>query len=180
MLRCRARSRGTHVASTDWMPADLPEIPTTIRDRLLADHRRLDAQLVRLLAAMDANDREDTRCLWGEIEDGLVRHMDTEERHLLPTLHRAAPGSARILVQEHRHIRARLAELGLALDLHRLRLDAARAFAAELRAHAESEDRLLYQGADERLDATEKASLLQVFEERLGTHGVRRGARHLA
>jgi hemerythrin-like domain-containing protein len=157
------------------MSAQATPMSAPIRDEFLADHDRLEALLERLLAAFEANDREDRARLWSEFESGLLAHMETEEAHLIPALQRVSPMNARIIVQEHRHIRARLTELGVALDLHTLRLDTARAFVDELRAHARSEDRLLYQWAEERLGHVEKASLLQSFAERLRLRQRRRG-----
>lgn len=138
-----------------------------IRDQFLADHERLEVLFDRLLSAFEANDRDGMARLWTEFESGLLAHMETEEAHLIPHLQRASPRNARILVQEHRHIRTRLTELGVALDLHTIRLDTARSFVDELRAHARNEDRLLYQWAEERLDQTERISLLDAFAERL-------------
>ncbi len=144
-----------------------------ISEKFLGDHARLEALFERVLAAVEANDRDDMACLWTEFESDLLAHMETEEAHLIPDLHRASETSARVLTQEHRHIRSRLTELGLALDLHALRLDTARAFIDELRAHARSEDRLLYQWAEERLDEPAKASLFESFATRLRTRAKR-------
>jgi hemerythrin len=138
-----------------------------IRDQFLADHDRLEALFDRLLAAFEVNDREEMGRLWTEFESGLLAHMQMEETYLIPALQRVTPMNARILIQEHRHIRTRLTELGVALDLHSLRLDTARAFVDELRGHAKSEDRLLYQWADDRLEQAEKESIFQAFAERL-------------
>lgn len=148
---------------------DVPagEMTAPIRDQFLADHVRLETLFEQLLAAFAANDREDMARLWTDFESGLLAHMQTEETYLIPALQRVSPTNARILIQEHRHIRSRLAELGVALDLHSLRLETARAFVDELRGHAKSEDRLLYQWADERLEHGEKESILKSFADRL-------------
>jgi len=127
-------------------------MPVSIRERFLAEHQRLEDLLERLLAAFAANDREDIARLWTELESGLSAHLHEEETSLFPAVLRASDRTTRVLVQEHRHIRARLAELGMALDLHAVRLEVARAFIDELRAHARNEDRLLYACADDRAD----------------------------
>src|SRR5678809_1402573 len=147
-----SRMFGTCIARCHPMDAHVDATTAPIRDQFLADHGRLERLFARLLTAFEANDREDVADLWAEFESGLLAHMETEETQLIPALQRVSPRNARILVQEHRHIRARLTELGVALDLHALRLDTARAFVDELRAHARSEDALLYKWADERLD----------------------------
>jgi hemerythrin-like domain-containing protein len=149
------------------MHALAAKMSAPIRDRFLADHDRLETLLKRLLAAFEANDRDDIAQLWTEFESGLLAHMAVEEACMIPALQRVSPTNARILIQEHRHIRTRLTELGVAIDLHCVRLDTARAFVDELRAHATSEDRLLYQWADDRLDHAEKESLLESFAARL-------------
>jgi len=135
-------------------------MPSPIRDHFLADHQRLEDLLERLLAAFEADNREDMTRLWSELESGLCAHLHAEETYLFPVVLRTSERTARVLFQEHRHIRARLAELGVALDLHAVRLDVARGFIDELRAHARNEDRLLYSCADDHIDELQRASIL--------------------
>ena len=116
----------------------------TTREHFLADHRRLDAVFVRLLDAFAADDRLAIDELWTEFETGILRHMEEEEAHLIPILLRTRERDARAFMLEHKHIRNRLAELGTSLELHTVRLDVARAFIDELRAHAAHEDATLY------------------------------------
>jgi len=163
------------VAAGVWMHAQASKVSPAVRDHFLADHRRLEDLFERLLTALEANDREDMALVWTEFESGLIGHMQTEELELIPVLQRDSPRSARIIMEEHRHIRTRLAELGMALDLHTLRLDTARAFVDELRAHAKSEDRLLYQWAEESLDDAEKESVIQLLAERVRAYRLRGG-----
>jgi hemerythrin superfamily protein len=137
-----------------------------IRDRFLADHQRLESLLQRLVAAFASNDREDMARLWAEFDAGLLAHMEAEEKHLIPALLRAGAREARILVQEHRHIRARMTELGTAVDLHLARLDSVRDFIDELRAHAQSEDRILYRWADEHFDDPGRASVIDALTKK--------------
>ncbi len=136
-----------------------------IRDRFLADHRRLETLLEQLLAAFEANDREVIAKLWTEFDSGLLAHLEAEETYLIPALFWICERDARVLVQEHRHIRTRLAELGVGIDLHVVRLSAARDFVDELRAHARTEDRLLYArlldpAGDARLQEPDRASVI--------------------
>jgi hypothetical protein len=56
-----------------------------------------------------------------------------------------------------------LIELGAGVDLHAIRLDTARAFIDELRAHAKHEDRVLYSWADERVREEDGRSLLALL-----------------
>lgn len=134
-------------------------MPATIRDRLLADHRRLETLLERLLAAFEANDREDMAQGWTEFESGLLAHLEAEETYLFPALQRVSERDASVLIREHRHIRTRLTEIGVSLDLHTVRLASARDFVDELRAHSRNEDRLLYRWAGDHLDETQRTSL---------------------
>jgi hypothetical protein len=70
-------------------------------------------------------------------------------------------------VQEHRHIRTRLSELRTAVDLHLVQLGSVRNFIDELRAHAKSEDRLLYQWADGHLDELGRTCVIDVLAKKL-------------
>lgn len=130
-----------------------------VREHLLADHRRIEQTFERLLDAFRADDRPALGPLWGRFESHLQRHMAFEERDLIPALMRVDRAAAQGLLNEHQHIRRRLAELGAAVDLHLVRFDAAREFVEELRAHARHEDELLYRWADEHLEETERRVL---------------------
>ena len=142
-------------------------ISTGICDHFLADHRRLETLLERLLAAFEANDREDIAKLWTAFEAGLLTHLEAEEKHLLPALQKASERDARVLIQEHRHIRTRLEELGVGIDLHIVRLTVARDFIHELRAHAKNEDRMLYKWSDAHLDEPERAAVITALRIRV-------------
>ena len=125
---------------------------TEIRTLFLADHRRLDALLERLISAFEANDREDVQALWTLFERGLLAHLEAEENALIPALRSTNPTEADALLREHAHFRDRLAELGAGIDLHIVRLETARAFAAELLKHADREDQILYRWRDLRTE----------------------------
>lgn len=131
--------------------------------RLLEDHARLNGILTRLLAAFEANDREDMAALWNQLEAGLTAHMDAEEKFLLPVLARTEPAEARELLAEHADIRSRLLELGVRVDLHTIRLDSGRELIDLLRAHASKEDEILYEFADKHVDAETRASVLHAI-----------------
>jgi hemerythrin superfamily protein len=134
------------------MESTNPLRSVTIRDRFVADHRRIDALLERLIDAFGANDSEEIGRLWSQLEPGLLGHLEAEEKYMLPAFANVAPEESAGLAREHEHFRLRLSELGAALDLHLVRLDTARAFADELRDHARKEDGLLYRWADTNLD----------------------------
>jgi len=130
-----------------------------ITNQLLGDHRRLEIIFEQVLAAVTAGDYQGLGLAWTDFEAGLMNHLDVEERHLVPALLKSSPRDAQAIVTEHQHIRTRLADLGAAVDLHTLRLETARGFIDELRAHAKREDAMLYRWADESLDLAERTSL---------------------
>jgi hypothetical protein len=138
-----------------------------IRDKLMADHRRLDTLLEETLLAIEAGDRESIANSFTELDCGLRTHLEAEEQHLIPSLLRTDPRAARAIMAEHRHIRSRLLELASAIDLHTIRFSQANTFAGELRAHARNEDTLLYQWADEHLGEAEKNSLLAALVDKV-------------
>lgn len=136
-----------------------------LREHLLADHRRLEHTFEQLLEAFRADDRTDVSELWTRFETQLKSHMAVEERDLIPRLERVDRAAAQGLLNEHRHIRSRLAELGFVVDLHVARLEMAQEFIEELRAHARHEDELLYRWADEHLDEAERRVLLRAIAD---------------
>lgn len=134
-----------------------------VRDRLVQDHARLERTLEQVLAAFEANDRDGVATSWAKFDTELLAHLDVEERFLIPALFRVNERAARTILEEHRHIRTRLTELGAGVDLHIVRLPAARAFIEELRAHARHEDSLLYRWADEHVEDAERELLLNAL-----------------
>ena len=114
-------------------------------------HEYLRDLFARLLAAMEANAREDVRLLWTELDHGLLAHMEAEERFVLPVFAHVDQDEARALLREHGLLREQLLQLGVAVDLHYLRYEASRVFADLLAHHAGREENLLYRWADERL-----------------------------
>jgi hemerythrin superfamily protein len=134
------------------MPPATAANSTEIRNLFLADHRRLDALLEQLIAAFEANDREDVQALWTLFDKGLLAHLEAEENVLIPSLRSTNPTEADALLREHDHFRDRLAELGAGIDLHIVRLETARAFASELLKHADREDQILYRWTDVRTE----------------------------
>ncbi len=133
----------------------------TVRDTFLADHDRLRASLERLLAA--TGDANEMARLWNEFESRLLTHLGAEEHNLISALLSTRERDARVLLQEHRHLRARLGELSTAFRTRTARLDSVRDFIDELRAHAQTEDRLLYQWADARLDEASRTSAIEAL-----------------
>lgn len=136
------------------------DAPTNVRDRFLADHRSIEDLLGRVLTAFERNDRSAVATAWTEFDARLLAHLEAEERYLIPALSRVNERAARAIIEEHKHLRGRLTELGAGVDLHIVRLDMARQFIEDLRAHARHEDRILYRWADEHFSETERAAAL--------------------
>ena len=145
------------------------DVGARVTDPLVREHARLESLLDRAVAALGEGDERERARAWGELESELLAHMDAEERLLLPLFHRVSPRGAAIVGQEHRHIRARLAEVGASIAAGRPDRALARAFAAELRAHARSEERLLYRWAEVDLGPAERESVLVAWP--LPRHG---------
>lgn len=119
---------------------------------LNGSHRHLDEAGKRLLEAVTADDRIATLTLWREIEKQLLAHLEAEERYMLPAFARADQNEAVSLVRQHGEIREKLLELGVAVELHRLRIPMLTDFVELLRDHAEREERLMYVWAKALLD----------------------------
>lgn len=116
---------------------------------LEGDHARLERLFLDLLAAFHAGDREGVARLWTEFDQGLSSHLQAEEAWVLPKFREVNEAEARALLADHDKIRRRLAELGVAVDLHLIHEDMARQFIDDLRKHAAREDALLYKWADQ-------------------------------
>lgn len=139
--------------------SDGAEDAPLIRDRMIAEHRLIETRLDELLDAFEANDHARMSSCWFEFETLLLPHLEIEEALLIPVLRRTQAREARALLEEHNHIRARAAQLGTAVDLHTARLDTAKHFSDELRAHATHEDKLFYPWADHQLSIPERMGL---------------------
>jgi hemerythrin-like domain-containing protein len=133
--------------------------PGGVWELLSREHDRLDQLFERLLNALRADAREDALRLWAEFDDGLCEHMQFEEKVVLPALRTAEPREAASLAEEHEQIRAKLAELGVALDLHEVRAETVADFVEQLRRHARRENGLGYQWAERHLDAEDRHAL---------------------
>jgi hypothetical protein len=94
----------------------------------------------------------------------LLVHVDAEEKFLIPALRRRREKEAMAILEDHKRIRVRLAELGAGIDLHIVRLETARALVQDLRSHAQHEDRI-YQWADSELGESERTSLLSAIAQ---------------
>ena len=147
----------------------VPSHRASLRGMLIQDHQRLERLFVDLLAAFNADAREDTSRLWGEFDSGLNTHMAFEERLLLPAFSADHPSEAQALLAEHEQIRRTLSELGVGLDLHLARTEVVSDFIARLRSHARREDELMYRWAERNTPQLAQVLLEQV--EQLPSNG---------
>jgi hypothetical protein len=120
-----------------------------LRDRLERDHARLDRMFDELLEALKADAREDVLRLWTHFDDGLCRHMALEDEHLVPELQRDEPREAARIVREHSEMRAKLAELGVGIDLHQVPSELITEFIEQLRQHALHEAAIAYRWTED-------------------------------
>jgi len=135
--------------------------PIDLQQRFLADHRRLEKLFTQLMEAFNADAREETQQLWSELERGLETHFTAEERFLFPSFALVDPVETGHLSAEHAALRARVADLGVGVDLKLVRADVAKDFIDGIRAHAAREDALLYRWANTALPEEAAARLAQ-------------------
>lgn len=119
---------------------------------LLADHAEIDRLLRRLHDAAEANAQADLDRTWGELERVMLDHLAEEELYLFPALSAEHPREHAELVRDHARFRDLLAELGIAVELHGMRLETIDDLSDAVREHARREDAFLYPWA-QRADA---------------------------
>jgi hemerythrin-like domain-containing protein len=141
------------------MPKTERDTPEGLRALLARDHRELDRLFEALLNALQADAREDALRLWSAFDDGLCRHMTLEEKHLLPLLRKQDAREVEALLAEHDEIRAKLAELGVGVDLHEIRVQTVSDFVEQLRRHASREDALAYRWAQQNVPAAQQTEI---------------------
>ena len=112
--------------------------------RLSQDHQELAALLERLSQAAEGSDRQALSATWAELEPRVIRHMEAEERYLLPLVEADHPAQAKRTLLEHAQIRDLIAELGVAVELHAVRSSDIQALIELLRGHSKREDEELY------------------------------------
>jgi hemerythrin superfamily protein len=119
-------------------------------------HREIDEACLALLSAGFACDPCDLARRWGEIDHQLNDHMTAEEHFLFPAYQRAEPESAQDLRDQHARLREQALEIGIAVELHTVRMEQIQAFVAALRAHAQREEVSLYRWADRHASDDER------------------------
>jgi hemerythrin-like domain-containing protein len=140
------------------------DTPEGLRALLAREHRELDQLFEALLNALQADARDDALRLGSAFDDGLCRHMALEEKHLLPLLQQQDAREVEELLKEHEDIRAKLAELGVGVDLHEIRVQTVSDFVEQLRRHARREDALAYRWAQQNVSAAQQAEIRRALD----------------
>lgn len=117
---------------------------TALIDKLRETHNEIEAMTRDVAASIRDDDRDLMHDDFTVLERELLEHMSWEEMYILPTYEKTFPESAAKLRAEHADFRARLGEIGLAIDLHSVRAAHFDELAARLGAHADHED-VMYQ-----------------------------------
>lgn len=104
-------------------------------------------RLIEDILEVPRTDAERLRGLWMPLAALLAAHLDEKDRCLVPAIGRIAARDAHALVLEHRHLRARVAQLDMAFGVGTLAPLAVRSFAEEVMAHHRRERALLTQFA---------------------------------
>jgi hemerythrin-like domain-containing protein len=151
--------------------------PRNPRVILLEDHKRIDALLDRLVAAVRADDREASQKVWKKAEDVLLKHLDVEEMFVFPALREGHAAEIDRLRKEHDGLRRQMGEIGLSLELHTARCEAIESFCTALREHAEREDSMAYVQAGRSLSIGVARSIAARIKAKVGSV---RGARSKA
>jgi hemerythrin-like domain-containing protein len=138
------------------MPKSQRDTPEGLRALLARDHRELDQLFEALLSALQADARDDALRLWSAFDEGLCRHMAVEEKHLFSLLGQQDAREVEALLREHDDIRAKLAELGVGVDLHEIRVQTVSDFVEQLRRHASREDALAYRWAQQNVPVAQQ------------------------
>jgi hypothetical protein len=143
----------------------MPSLPATVSEHFLADHARLERLLGRVQSALEKPDRDGALQRWTEYRASLMAHLEAEEKNLIPALLLRSQREARVIVQEHRHLRSRIKELDDAMASHPREeaLEDLRDFSDELRAHTLGEERILYRWTDSHLDESQRILAIEAL-----------------
>jgi hypothetical protein len=135
--------------------------PSSIDAMMRADHETLEQSIRTALAQLAGSPMDTVRASWLQMESRLVAHLDAEEHYMLPRFAKAYPHEAAQIYLMHKQLRATLEQLGLDLDLHTLRVEAAESFVRMLHEHAAFEERLFYEWSHAALPVAEHRSILR-------------------
>lgn len=119
-------------------------------------HREIEEACLAILGAGLAGEPDELTRRWGEIEHQLFDHMMAEEHFLFPAYQHDEPENAQDLRDQHARLRELALEIGVAVQLHTIRMEQLQAFVAALRAHGQREEASLYRWADRHVSDAER------------------------
>jgi len=123
-----------------------------IDEQLLHDsHEHIDQLYQAILARAPGLGTETLRSEWDQFKRALLGHLESEEQNILPSYEVLHPHEARAIADEHVELRQAVTELGMDLEVHRLRTDVAQLFQQKLRTHASHKKQHFYPWAKENL-----------------------------
>ncbi len=137
--------------------------------KLRKDHDELERLLQRLADAAAAAAPAELSASWSALEGRLIRHMEVEERFLLPLIEASDPLEVERIRREHTQIRDLLVELGVAVDLHTAREQNILQLIELLRTHAAHEDAALYALAGDKASSAVQHSISAALKSALRT-----------
>jgi hypothetical protein len=131
---------------------------------LAKDHEEIDALLESLAEDIESPGKGELTATWATFESRLIRHLEAEERFLLPLLEGRNPDEVERTRADHAHIRDAIAELGIAIELHTAREPHITELIRFLRAHAKHEDEALYRLAGDQAPEHVQHSVLEILK----------------
>jgi len=111
-------------------------------------HREIEDACLALIVAGLADEFSEMAKWWTLIERRLFDHMTAEEHLVIPAYQHADPENAQVLREQHAWLREQALEIGIAIQLHTVRLEQLRSFVAALRNHARNEEASMYRWAE--------------------------------
>jgi hypothetical protein len=135
--------------------------------RLTKDHRELDVLLRCLAQDARAPVPGALQTTWAAFESKMVRHMEAEERFLLPLLEASDAAEVARIRAEHAQIRDAISQLGVAVELHTVREANVRELIELVYAHGRHEDAALYRLAGDKASAAVEHGIAQMLR-----HGI--------
>lgn len=136
---------------------DLQHGGATMLDTLRGTHEELARMADDVAESIREDDREIMHDDFAELERRLLDHMSWEEMYILPTYGKRQPAEAAEIRAEHAEFRARLGEIGIAIDLHTVRANNFEELAARIRDHADREEAMYTSISNELGDETYEA-----------------------
>jgi hypothetical protein len=118
-------------------------------------HREIEEACRALLGAGYAGVPGELTRSWGEIEHQLYDHMMAEEHFLFPAYQEDEPDNAQALRDQHARLRKLAREIGIAVQLHIIRMEQIERFVSALRAHGRLKEMTLYWWADHHVSDAE-------------------------